>query len=323
MSMVKTGRRRSEIVRERRSRRDRTKPLGERTKRRAGRRTAAPTVVRAPSMAKRPGGTAAGPQIRKRRYIALPTPGAEVRLPAFPAINPGWRLLSGSMAVGLIVLLYTLLSGAGFRVGWVETSGLERISTGEMNAVLGVYGVSIFSIDPASIINRLQSSYPELLDIRVRVGLPDKVSVEALERTPVLIWEQGGKATWVDHNGVAFKPRGEAEGLIHVIASDKPLTEKEGEAASDQIIPAALVAAIEILNGVAPTETTLLYDPQYGLGWVDERGWQVYFGPNPAEMETRLSIYAAMTAMFEEKGIRPVFINLEHLHAPYYRLVAE
>ena len=324
MGMVRTGRRRSEIVRERRNKRDRVKPASGKPKKKARRRTSAPTVVRAPSMAQKPGAGRAAAQIRKRRYIALPTVGAELRLPAFAAINPGWRLLSASISLALIASVYMLLSSATFQVGWIDTSGLERISTGEMNAVLGVYGASIFSIDPAAMVNRLQSSYPELVDIRVRAGFPAKVLVEAVERTPVLIWEQNGRATWVDRNGVAFKPRGEADGLIHVVASDTPdAPAGEDSPVSEQIIPAELVEAIEIVSTIAPAGTTLLYDPQHGLGWVDGRGWQVYFGPNPADMPARLSIYAAMIDMFAEKGIQPVFISLEHLHAPYYRLVAE
>ena len=45
----------------------------------------------------------------KRHFdIALSSPGVEIRLPAFPAISLGWRLLSMVLAVCLFVILYHL-----------------------------------------------------------------------------------------------------------------------------------------------------------------------------------------------------------------------
>ena len=94
------------------------------------------------------------------------------------------------------------------------------------------------------------------------------------------------------------------------------------ESVQDQIISAEMVQAILTLSKQAPVDTIILYDSEHGLGWQDPQGWKVYFGSSPEDMELRLTMYEVMVALFKERGITPVLVSLEYLHAPYYRLVA-
>ena len=41
---------------------------------------------------------------RRRVDVALSTPGAEIRLPAVPAVNNKWRLVSGILSIGLLLV---------------------------------------------------------------------------------------------------------------------------------------------------------------------------------------------------------------------------
>lgn len=280
-----------------------------------------PTVVRVRSMAQAPGRKRNKKHARRRNYVPLRTPGAEIRVPALPVIKVGWRVLSAGLVAGMAFAIYSLLNSPDFRVGVVEVAGLERISSQDVNSVLAVLGASIFTIQPDVLLDDLNAAFPEINDISVKVGFPAKVIVEASEREPTLVWQQGGITVWVDQNGVAFRQRGVVEGLVSVLAIQTPPLSAAEERDPDQIISGEMVQAILTLSLQAPVGTTILYDPEHGLGWQDPQGWQVYFGPSPDDMEVRLSMYQAMVAMFQERGIKPVLVSLEYLHAPYYRLV--
>jgi cell division septal protein FtsQ len=272
-------------------------------------------------MAQVPGRRKNSKQARKRSYIPLGTPGAEIRLPSMPAVQVGWRLVSGALTAAMVFAIYTLLNSSSLHVGLVEVSGIERISAQDVNAVLSVFGASIFSLEPDVLQQELKAAFPEMTDVSVRAGFPARVTVEASERQPLLVWEQGEISLWVDRNGIAFRQRGEVEGLVRVQAVQAPPLLGDETRLQDQIITPEMVQAILTLSQQAPTGTDILYDPEHGLGWQDAQGWQVFFGPNPDNMEVRLSIYLAMVGMFQDRNLIPVLISVEYLHAPYYRLV--
>lgn len=279
-----------------------------------------PMVTRRGVMAVPPTPVRSRKDARRRYNVALPiTPGAEMRLPSVPQVRVGWRLVSLALSAALGWALYTLWTAPQFVVTEAEITGLARLSPQEVNTVLKVSGESIFLIEPRELEERLQAAFPELLDLRVAVGFPAVVTVSAGERAPVIAWEHEGILTWVDGGGFAFLPRGEAEGLVHVVAHGLPPATHEQLAQGQQLLSAEMARAILTLAAAAPEESTLAYDPRYGLGWQDPRGWQVYFGPQPSDMEARLAVYRTIVASLREQGIRPSLISVEYLHAPYYR----
>lgn len=323
MAMERT-KKRVDQVRERRNKRSRRKPLRIKNMRqKSAMRTSTPTVVRTRSMAQVPGRGKKGKQARKRSYMQLGTPGAEIRLPAMPAVQVGWRLLSGALTLLLMFTVYMLFNSSSLQVSLVEVSGIERITAQDVNAVLGIFGASIFSLEPDVLEQELRAAFPEMTDVSVRAGFPARIIVEASERQPELVWEQGEISLWVDRNGIAFRQRGEKEGLVHVRAIQPPPLLADETRLQDQIITPEMVQAILTMSLEAPKGTDLLYDPEHGLGWRDPQGWQVFFGSNPDHMEVRLSIYQAMVAMVHERNLKPVLISVEYLHAPYYRLVSD
>jgi hypothetical protein len=81
-----------------------------------------------------------------------------------------------------------------------------------------------------------------------------------------------------------------------------------------------LVAGILVMRAQAPEGTDLVYDPQYGLGWKDPRGWDIFFGLEGDDIESKLVVYKSIVEKLEANGVTPTLINLEHIHAPYYRL---
>ncbi len=66
--------------------------------------------------------------------------------------------------------------------------------------------------------------------------------------------------------------------------------------------------------------TTVEYDPKYGLGWPDSRGWKVFFGTNVSDMPLKLQVYKSLVDSLAQKGIQPAFISVQYANAPYYRM---
>ena len=168
---------------------------------------------------------------------------------------------------------------------------------------------------PRDLQQRLRLNFPELLDADVSVWLPNKVMVEVRERKPVIVWQQDGGYTWIDETGVAFRPRGAAEGLITVQAQNAPVPVTSAQ--SDPLSPAPfissdLVEAARALAPHAPKGQSMTYDAQYGLGWSDNRGWQVFFGEQARDVALRLRVYDSLIQMVSSKGIHPEFISVQY-----------
>ena len=80
-----------------------------------------------------------------------------------------------------------------------------------------------------------------------------------------------------------------------------------------------LLSAIQALSAYTPEGTTLAYSTTDGLGWVDSRGWQVFFGQTQDDMAVKQSTYQALVAQLEAEGVAPKMISVANVHAPYYR----
>ncbi len=267
----------------------------------------------------------------KRRFdIALSSPGVEIRLPSMPVVRTGWRLASFILVIGMLVLLSHLWNSPNYQVQTAEVQGALRLTGSDINRVLNVYNKSIFAVNPRQMENALRMAYPGLADVSVQVGLPATVLVTINERIPVLAWQQDANIQWVDADGIAFPPRGEVVSLVWVDAyAAPPLPLRDAAAPSlDADVVAApqafmspeLVSAILMLGAQAPEGAPLVYDPGHGLGWNDARGWDVYFGMDVADVETKHLVYQAVAERLQADGIQPALINVEHVHAPYYRL---
>jgi hypothetical protein len=85
--------------------------------------------------------------------------------------------------------------------------------------------------------------------------------------------------------------------LIYVVAEGAPTLDLR---ASDPLNPVPfisteMVQALKGLGSHVPPGMVIIYNPSYGFGWNDPRGWRVYFG---------------ISAM----------INVTYPTAPYYRM---
>lgn len=290
-------------------------------------------------------------QKARRRYdVALGYPGAEIRLPSMPQIAIGWRLVSFVLVAALGFALYQLWNAPMYRVKAAEITGLQQISSSDVNAVLGVTGQQIFTLTAGDLEDRLLTAFPEFSSVSISIGWPDKVTVNITERTPVLTWRQDGQVNLVDEAGVAFPPRLEGqetpavvvealtappevllpdtEHLAANIVATNPANGMDVAAVTGTGLPLPVARQLltpEMVSGIlalavhAPQNTPLTYDQMYGLGWKDPRGWEIYFG-DVTDIEMKLNIYRAIVNRLREDEVQPALISVVWVHAPYYRL---
>jgi cell division protein FtsQ len=329
------------------------KPSGRRSQRRSVTQSGPynpPVMVRS-SMASQAPAARKRSKARRRYDVALGVPGAEIRLPALPQVRVGWRLISLVLVALLGAALYQLWNSPKYQVGSLKVSGLQRLSSEQIDADLNVAGKPVFSLNPGALQTQLLKDFPELKSATVSVGWPNKVTVTVSERLPVLTWQQDGKSLFVDADGMAFAPQAGEKPLGPVIqASSAPpvlltgnqqaqtsvqdqlaainqtsASDPAAKAAADAAQPAAvrpwltpqMVAGILTLATQAPKGTNVIYDRQHGLGWKDAGGWNVYFGDGQ-DMAMKLDVYKAIVKQLQSEDITPTLISVEYVHAPYY-----
>ena len=316
---------RAEIARQRRN--QRTRKELELTSKRALKPMQSVTS-RVPEIVVAPKTRQAAPH--RRFNIALGLPEIHLHKPQFrmpqfrmPRIRPSWRLTSFLIIVFFGAAIYFSLTLPYFHVPNITLLGGGRLSREEIEAVLGVNGQSIFTVQPDEMEIRLRMNYPELASVDVNAYLPNHVYITVVEREPVILWQQGGGFTWIDAAGVAFRPRGAVSTLVPVNGLSTP---PAGLATSDDplspmpYISKELVEAILILAPNVPAGSTMFYDAANGLGWEDSRGWKAYFGTSANDMPLKVRVYQSLAASLEGRGKAPVFISVVYPDAPFYRM---
>ena len=252
-----------------------------------------------------------------RRRVDLPiasTPGAEIRLPAVPSVHNKWRVLSGVLAVSILVGLILISQASRFKISEIEVEGLERYAEGQIAQAINITGSTIFFVNPDRIKKDLELTYPGLSDIEVKVTWPASVSISLLERYPVLAWNWDGHVRWVDKNGVAFEPLDEGLDVVQIKSPVLPPT------IQDRFVDPRIVEMVKALAPFIPQGSDLIYDQTHGLGWEDARGWIVYFGFNDDDADQKMIVYQALVDYLENRRITPRLINVEFVNSPYFRM---
>jgi len=268
---------------------------------------------------------------RSRRYNAAfsrpASRGAQVILPqiSLPQVTFGPRWVSFLLLTVFLAGLYLMLNSDPFIVRHAAISGAQRLSAAEIDSVLGVINQPAALLNPAQVEYNVRSVFPEISAVWVEISLPAEVKITVEERLPLVAWLQEGQTLWVDSSGYAFPPRGEDLSLTSVQASGAPpapaLSPEEAAApGAKPFLPVELAQEIAALSPILPEGAVLVYDPRYGLGWNDPRGWQVFFGNSNGDLALKLSVYQALEQRLAQQEVQPALISVAYPAAPYYRL---
>jgi len=261
-------------------------------------------------------------------------------------LKPGWRLLSFALAGLFSYLLFGAWRSPDYRVASIQVSGLQRLSQEEVLAKVNVLGQHIFAVQPQEIHDTIAAAFPELRDIEVRVSLPARITISAVERQPMFTWQMQDSSMWVDTEGYLIPARGSAPEMLTISADSLPVYQLSEDLTEDgaivkiiqdksinkpglsnlaffaqsKHIDSSLLLGVLQLNAWMPDEKTLLYQRQRGLGWADVRGWDVFVGQKLENINDKMVMYEIIVRNLEDQGINPSLVSVEFLNAPYYRV---
>ncbi len=226
---------------------------------------------------------------------------------------PGARLVSGFLILCLIGVLFLFFSTSAFYVHSIAVGGLQYVTKEEVFALTNIANLHIFWVDPHAVRESILRS-PTIADAEVQVGWPPQmVTIRIEERQPALVWEQAGVATWIDIQGRVMQLREDRPELLRIRADDT----LAGPLAPSVEIQTAVVSGALQLRTLFPELTFLRYHPDWGLGYADVRGWEVWFGTG-TDMPEKIVVYDALVANLTTRGIQPREINVTNPHAPFY-----
>jgi cell division septal protein FtsQ len=263
-----------------------------------------------PARRKRP------PAKERRRYnLALgATSGAEISLPALPRVKAKSRLISAVLLGITAWAIIRAFSAPALMVTETSVRGEHIFSAAQIRSIARVDEVPAFMIDPAQAEKRL-TAHPEVEQAHVIVGWPNKVTIQVKERLPMVAWKDGGRMWWLSSDGVAFIQHGDFPGLVK-IQSSQPSLNIQPNPLAPAVAPQLLWAA-GALSAQLPDVDSLTYDKDHGLGFVDPRGWQAYFGVD-GDMVMKVRAYRSIADALTEQRIPAVMISVEDPDAPYY-----
>lgn len=253
---------------------------------------------------------------RRRFDLSIPAElGAEIRLPAIPAVRTGPRLLSFVLLCLVGYALMAVKDASAFYVTDADVVGAKMLTADQVRSIARVDRESIFSVDPRAGEAHF-SNIAEAASVHVKVKWPNKVEIDVTERQPVLAWDDDGRRWWISAEGVAFLDHGQWPDLITVV-SDQPVL-NIGDDPLAKVIPDKILVAAGVLSAKLPKGTTLRYDPVYGLGFDDPKGWTAYFGVD-GDMLMKVRLYDALSTQLAEQGVQASMVDVGDPSTPYYR----
>lgn len=248
-----------------------------------------------------------------RGPLASPTERPAVQHGARERSLLGWRVVSGFLIVCLVAVLFMFFTTDIFYVHSISVGGLQYLTKEEVFALTDIANMHLFWVDPQQVRQSVLRS-PTIADARVEVGWPPQmVTIVIQERQPALVWEQAGVATWLDVQGRVMNLREDRADLLRIVAAEAV----DGPLSPNVQVDVDIVSGALQLRTLFPQITGLRYHPEKGLGYVDGRGWDAWFGTG-TDMPEKLVVYAAVVENLLSRGIAPREVNVASPHAPFY-----
>jgi hypothetical protein len=241
--------------------------------------------------------------------------GLNLRLPALPRVGWSWRLASGLIVLLLGGMLLRLLTDPAMYISGINLGGAALVPGQEIYARSGIAGQHIFWVDPEEVQRNIES-VPGVAAAQVEVEWPSIVTIQIVERIPLVTWIENEQRWWVDADGQKFKARVDLPGLLPITVDDAA-ARPALNAAETERVPAQAIAGALQLRELRPNIELLHFDSAHGLSYQDGRGWRGYFGMG-TDMPQKLAVYERLVDDLLAKGIQPATISVESHLAPYY-----
>lgn len=213
------------------------------------------------------------------------------------------------LALGLVCLVY-VFTDLGFYVYGADVQTMRYASPSVVYQQAGVDGYSAFFLQPAAISERIRQ-LPTIQSAVVRVRLPNRVTIEVVEREPVLLYQVQSETFWVDAQGVLMPAADAREDLVKLI--DDSLSAQ----VDPQRIDPSVLYAIQQITRDLPQIDTFRYQEPFGMYFFSPEGWRVLLG-EAKTMDSKLLSWAALRQDLLRKKAAVQEVDLRFQY-PYWR----
>jgi cell division septal protein FtsQ len=257
------------------------------------------------------------PKLRKRskgkRNHAYEIAKPDAKLAPRPLVGL-WQVREGTALSVLLLAVLALLTSQFFTthrfyVYDAEVRGNRFVDQKEIYDVSGLHELSIFWIKP----EQAEAAICELSGIkeaRVTCRLPNRVTIEVVERQTQIIWQRGDKRYSVDDQGIISSLEAELEGMLLI----EDLTTGPLEPGA-RINPEVVRSALE-LRPLLPEMASLQYSEEKGLIF-HQGDCLVYFGTG--DVAEKITILNALLQDLAADGIQPEYVDVRFIESPSYR----
>ncbi|HEY5005966.1 MAG TPA: FtsQ-type POTRA domain-containing protein [Ktedonobacteraceae bacterium] len=124
-----------------------------------------------------------------------------------------WKLLG--LFVGIIALVFVanlVLTGSAFRIEHINMVGVHSAVLSHAILHSGIQGQNIFLVNVMVLEGRIEAS-PFVASAYISKQWPDQVTVNVVERSPVLLWKTAQGTYSVDNQGMVIAPANETPGV--------------------------------------------------------------------------------------------------------------
>jgi cell division septal protein FtsQ len=217
-----------------------------------------------------------------------------------------------SVWTGLALFLCAALLGAALggalRVRRVVVVG-NGLPVSAIVQAAGVQGENIFAVRSDQVVARV-AQVPQIVVDRVEVSFPDRVTIYARLRVPVVAVQAPGGLYRLDANGAV---------IDRIRVSQLPvISEPEGARGVGPGVVAAVRYAVQALAAVpGGSIKAFRYTTGNGLSIVGSAGWTAALGAGPPQaMVDRVGTLAALLRKIQSRPDHLKFVDLR-LSAPY------
>jgi cell division septal protein FtsQ len=228
------------------------------------------------------------------------------------------RLPALAVVAALIGLCIHASTDARFFVYEAQIVGTHHLSAGSIYEVAGVHEQNIFWIDPQTVAERV-IQLEGIEAVYVRCELPAVVSIEVVEREPVVMWRATSQQQdlWLDEEGVVLPYHGDVNSPDIVFVVDYG---ERSLQVGDRIEPEGIVQSVLQLAATVPGVRVFAYRPGQGLSFtqgVDGGEWPVYVGTS-ADLARKIQVLQALTGYLQSNTIVPRYVDVRWADHPVY-----
>lgn len=239
--------------------------------------------------------------------------GKQLSIPSFAG-----RLPSLFALVALFGIAYWLLTSSTFHVSKIEVKGSRFLNSEEVVKLTGVDKSNIFLLNEDEVATKIRN-LPYVLEAKVSKAIPDKLSVEVVERKSTLNWKIGSLSYLVDQDGVVLDSMLDKD--VPADAQTFPVIQSLDERKlklGDRVDAVAVRSAQTIQNELALAGIKIAavqYSPANGLIVVsapESGNWKALLGTD-AQLEKKISILKGLLA---DKNIKWSYADLRFVNKP-------